>query len=59
MVPDGAGVDLFEAGTTGASGGATRIGDEKLRLYDLAVDEVVQNRGQSRGEWVASRIRRI
>ena len=49
MVPDGAGVDLFEAGTTGASGGATRIGDEKLRLSDLAVDEAVENRGRSRG----------
>ena len=59
MVPDEAGVDLFEAGTTGASGVATRIGDEKLRLSDLAVHEVVENRGRSRGEWVASRIRLI
>ena len=49
VVPGEAGVDLFEAGTTGASGGATRIGDEKLRLSDLAVDEAVENRGRSRG----------
>ena len=49
MVLDGAGVDLFEAGTIGSSGGATRIGDEKLRLSDIAVDEAVENRGRSRG----------
>ena len=50
MVPDVAGVDLFEAGTIGASGGVTRIGDEKLRLLDLAVDEAVEDHGRSRGE---------
>ena len=49
MVPDGAGVDLFEAGTTGASGGGTRIRDEKLRLSDLTVDEAVEDCGRSRG----------
>lgn len=59
MVPDGAGVDLFEAGNTGASGGAARDWGEEVPLSDLAVDEAVENRGRSRGEWVASRIRPI
>jgi hypothetical protein len=59
VVPDGAGVDLFEAGTTGASGGAAMDSGEEVPCSDLVVDEAVENRGRSRGEWVASRIRPI
>ena len=59
VVPDGAGVDLFEAGTTGALGSTARIGDEKLRWR--SVDGAGGSGGSWReqGEWVASRIRRI
>lgn len=45
VVPDGAGVDLFEAGTTGASGGAARDWGEEVSQSDLVVDETVEIRG--------------
>jgi len=59
VLPDGAGVDLFEAGNTGASGGATRDWGEEVPLSDLVVDEAVEDRGRSRGSGWLERIRPI
>ena len=54
-------VDLFEAGSGHHRSFGRRDQDwgEEVPLSDLVVDEAVENRGRSRGEWVASRIRPI